>query len=101
MSVAARMPTPALALEDPATVRVGTKVQLCGGTTYRALKHAFAAAQRATTVRALAVAVWGPAHGPHASRGAVKGVLHRANCVLVRLGVRERLTLDGNAVLLV
>jgi hypothetical protein len=44
--------------------------------------------------------VWGEEMGPGISRVTLKSAIHRANEVLARVGSREAVTLDGEAVLL-
>lgn len=89
-----------ITLEEPSIVRVGERVYRASGNTYRILKHVLGTKGKATTVRALAVAVWGKDVGPEVGKTTVKVALHRANEVLAGLAAREVLTLDGEAVLL-
>lgn len=92
---------PELTLEEPETVRAGGNAYRCGGITFRIIRHITRAANRCATVRGLAVAVWGKSVGPEVSRATIKMAVSRANDVLAGLGARERITLDGGAVLMV
>lgn len=90
-----------ITLEEPQTIRCGDSVYRCGGITYLAIRHLVTSRKGASTVRAMCRVVWGATVGPEVSRVTVKGVIHRANDVLAGIGARERLTLDGEAILLV
>jgi hypothetical protein len=90
-----------LQLEPPDEIRCGDQTYRSGGTVFRAIEFIVKSKHKAGTVRSLAVAVWGSRVGPEVSKTTVKGLLHRANDVLAGLGARERLSLDGEAVLLV
>lgn len=93
-------PTLSITLEPPETIRCGKQVYRTGGHTYRAVAAVATAEGGATTVRDLAVAVWGERIGPEVSRGTIKTAVHRANEVLAGIGARERILIDGDVVLL-
>jgi hypothetical protein len=90
----------ALELEAPDTIRCGSNTYRCGGITYRILRHMTRARKGASTVRDLAAATWGERVGAEVGRNTVKVALSRVNDVLAGIGARERVTIDGEAVLL-
>lgn len=89
-----------LVLEAPDTIRNGERTYRSGSTVYRALECVMKA-EGAASVKAVAVAVWGERIGAEVSNATVRSMLRRVNEVLAGIGARERMTLDGEAVLLV
>jgi hypothetical protein len=99
MATAATAPAD-LEIEPPDVVRCGANTYRCGGITYRILRHMTRARKGASTVRDLAAAVWGEKVGAEVGRNTVKVALSRVNDVLAGIGAREKVTIDGAAVLL-
>jgi hypothetical protein len=89
-----------LGFEPPDTLRRGAATTQCGETVYRLLRHLDASPVGATTVAAARVAVWGRTRGAAVGRSTVKSLVHRTNLVLEGIGASVRVSLDGEAVLL-